>query len=90
MFVTIVNEDKLKRLISLGQNGKLTSSGSFNCPDTDGAQPVERADLPRLFSRMHGTRKPRISVPMSRDKAKPQGTLIECRLENAEEANAIL
>lgn len=53
---------ELKRLISSDQNGKLASSGSTNCPDTDDAQPVERADLPRLLRRMHGTWKPRTSA----------------------------
>ena len=50
---------ELKRLISSDQNGKLASSGAANSPDTDDAQPVDRADLTRLFHRMHGTRKPR-------------------------------
>lgn len=53
--------NELKRLISSGQNGKLASSGAANSPDTDDAQPVDRADLTRLLRRMHGTRKPRTS-----------------------------
>lgn len=58
---------ELKRLISSNQNGSLASSGASNSPDTDDAQPVERADLTRLFRRMHGTRKPR-TPPEARNK----------------------
>jgi hypothetical protein len=55
MLVTIVNVNKLKRLISLNQNGKLAGSGSPNCPDTDVVQPVERADLTYpVISTEHG------------------------------------
>lgn len=58
---------ELKRLISSNQNGSLASSGASNSPDTDDAQPVERADLTRLLCRMHGTRKPR-TPPEARGK----------------------
>jgi hypothetical protein len=93
MFATIVTGDELKRLISSSQNDKLAGSGSANCPDTDGVQPVERTNLTRSCGRMHGTRKPRISACSEisdRRQAKPQGTLMECGLEMTEEAKAIL
>jgi len=88
------NQKQAKETDRLGPKGTLTGSGSTNCPDMDDAQPVERADLTRLFGRMHGTRKPRTS-PLLREattagKAKPQGTLTECGCTMAEEAKAIL
>jgi len=88
MFATIVTLNKLKRLISLGQNGKLAGSGSGNYPDMDDAQPVERADLTRLFGRVSEHGNP-VSLPKYWQ-VKPQGTLIECGIGIAEEAKAIL